>query len=383
LSSEAYSKHGINPSVVIFDELHAQPNRELWDVMTFGSGDARKEPLYWVITTAGDDPDRNSIGWEIHDKAQRVINGELDLPSWYAKIYGAPEDADIYDEKVWHLCNPSLGFTINIDDFREAAEGAKVSQAAEKLFRWLKLNQWVSLKRTSWLPLTLWDATESDHDKENLIGMKCYAGLDLSSTTDITALCLLFPPQIGLDRWTAIFDAWLPIESMKERVARDHVPYDTWYKQKYLTCTPGNVIDYDFIQLRLQQLTIQYGIEIIAYDPYHATQLMVDIENDDKITAEVSEVAQTIKILSPAMKEIERLMRSQQFAHEKNPLARWCFGNLVVFVDGNENLKPMKNRSHERIDVIVAMIDAMAIAMKFEDMKSECPYTAERGILVM
>ena len=115
LSAEVYSKHGLNPTVVIFDELHAQPNRDLWDVMTFGAGAARKEPLWWVITTAGDDPDRHSIGWEVHEYARRLIDGEIADPIWYAKIYCADDDDNIFDEAVWHKANPSLGHTIEIE----------------------------------------------------------------------------------------------------------------------------------------------------------------------------------------------------------------------------------------------------------------------------
>jgi len=170
LSAEAYTKHGINPTVVIFDELHCQPNRNLWDVMTFGAGSARKEPLWWVITTAGDDPDKLSIGYEIHEYARKIQDGEVVDPSWYAKIYNAPEDANIFDEEVWRLANPSLGITISLDAVRKEALTAKNSASAEKLFRWLRLNQWVSLKQTGWLDITLWDSTAGDWNLTELIG---------------------------------------------------------------------------------------------------------------------------------------------------------------------------------------------------------------------
>ncbi len=199
LSAEAYSKHGINPTVIIFDELHAQPNRDLWDVMTFGAGAARREPIWWVITTAGDDPDRHSIGWEQHEYARKVIEGEIEDPVWYAKIFCADEDDDIFDEDVWYKANPSLGRTINIESVRQEAIGARNSESQEKLFRWLRLNQWISLKSTGWLPLNLWDNTVGKWGKDELVGKKCYLGLDLASTTDLTAAALLFPPQDGFD----------------------------------------------------------------------------------------------------------------------------------------------------------------------------------------
>jgi phage terminase large subunit-like protein len=377
LSSEAFTKHGIKPTCVVFDELHAQPNRDLWDVMTFGAGSARKEPVWIVLTTAGDDPDRNSIGWEIHEYARKVISGEIQDPVWLAKIYGAPDDVDIYDEDIWYKVNPSLGHNIQIETLRQEALSARNSEATERLFRWLRLNQWVSLKRIGWQPLTLWDQTNGEWDLSELVGKKCYPGLDLSSTTDITAACYLFPPQDGLDDWRAVFDAWIPEDNMKERVRRDHVPYDKWVNQKHLHATPGNVVDYDFVEAQLLAADKKYGIQTLGTDPWNSRMLTQRLMREG---VDVVEVAQNMGQMSPAMKTIERLMKSGNLTHEKNPLARWCWGNVVVAVDGNENIKPMKNKSTERIDVTVAMINAMATAILMgEDVGS---VYETRGVLV-
>ena len=367
LSSEAYTKHGLNASAVIFDELHAQPNRDLWDVMTFGAGDARREPIWWVITTAGDDPDRLSIGWEIHEKARRILDSEIVDPRWYVKIYGAPEDADPWDEALWYKVNPSLDQTIDIETVRQAALSARNSESEERLFRWLRLNQWISLKRTGWLPLTLWDTTVGDWTLKDLVGKKCYGGLDLSSTGDITGLCLLFPPQKGVREWRAIYEAWIPEDNMHERIRRDHVPYDRWVSEKCLHATPGNVIDYEFVEARIMTLSRQYTIAALATDPWNSRMLTQRLM---KKGLEVVEMPQTMLHMNPAMKEIERLMKTGELTHEKNPVARWCFGNVTIAIDGNGNIKPMKNKSIEKIDVIVAMINAMSIAMKMEDNQS-------------
>ncbi len=363
LSAEAYTKHGINPTVVIFDELHAQPNRELYDTMTFGAGAARKEPLWWVITTAGDDPDRNSIGWEVHEYAQRLIDGEIEDPIWYARIYNAAEDADIFDEATWHKANPSLGITIDIESVRQEAIAARNSESSERLFRWLRLNQWIALKRIGWQPLTLWDQTNGQWDLAELVGKKCYIGLDLSSTTDITGECLIFPPQEGFTDWRVIYEAWIPEDNMRERVRRDHVPYDRWVNQKFLHATPGNIIDYDFVEARILAHAQQYRVQLLATDPWNSRMLTQRLM---KSGVEVVEVGQNMANMSPSMKEIERLMKSGQMTHEVNPLARWCFGNINIAVDGNGNIKPMKNKSIERIDLIVAKINAMSVAMKLE-----------------
>lgn len=363
LSAEAYTKHGINPTVVIFDELHAQPNRNLWDVMTFGAGAARKEPLWWVITTAGDDPDRNSIGWEIHEQARKILDEELTDPSWYVKIYSAPDNADIFDEAVWHQANPSLGITIDIENVRREAIAAKNSESSERLFRWLRLNQWVAVKRIGWLPLTLWDSTVGKWSKADLVGKKCYPGLDLSSTVDLTGLALVFPPQEGLEDWRVLFEGWIPEDNMKERIQRDGVPYDRWVKQGFLHATPGNVIDYEFVEARILTLSKQYKFLHGGTDPWNSRMLTQRLQKEN---VEFLEVNQNMANMSPAMKEIERLLRSGQFTHEENPLARWCFGNVVTAVDGNENIKPMKNKSRDRIDLTVAWINAMAIAIRME-----------------
>lgn len=382
LSAEAYTKHGLNPTVVIFDELHAQPNRDLWDTMTFGSGAARKETLYWVITTAGDDPDHKSIGWEQHEYARKVLDGEIEDPHWYVKIYSAPDDADIFDEKVWYAANPSLGVTIDIENVRREAIKAKNSPSAEKLFRWLRLNQWVSLKSTSWLPLSLWDTTVGELTKADLIGKRCYAGIDLSTINDLTGIGLLFPPQEGLEflqqgtamdgapgqvkgrGWYFVLYAFHPLENMKERVLRDKVAYDRWAAEGWLDATPGNVIDYTFIQAKIAQIHQQYEVSAWGNDPRGAEKLRQDLMTDHDI--ELIEVPQDIKTLSEPMKEIERLSKLGEMRHEKNPLGRWTWGNVTVYVDGNGNYKPLKNKPIDKIDPMAALFNAMHLAMKLE-----------------
>lgn len=247
---------------------------------------------------------------------------------------------------------------------RSEALAARNSEASERLFRWLRLNQWISIKRVGWQPLTLWDRTEGKWDLSELVGKKCYPGLDLSSTTDITGVVYLFPPQEGFDDWRFIHDAWIPEDNMKERVKRDQVPYDRWVNQKFLHATPGDVVDYDFVEAKLLVANQQYDIATIGTDPWNSRMLTQRLMREG---VDVIEIGQDMKNMSPAMKTIERLMKSGHMSHEKNPLARWCWGNVVVAVDGNENIKPMKNKSRERIDVTVALVNAMATAMLFED----------------
>lgn len=190
LSAEAYSKHGFNIHGVVFDELHTQPNRKLFDVMTKGSGDARTQPLYFLITTAG--TDTNSICYETHQKAKDIIEGRKIDPTFYPVIYGAEETDDWTDPKVWKKANPSLGITVSIDKVQAACDSAKQNPGEENAFRQLRLNQWVK-QAVRWMPMDKWDACNFHVNEDDLEGRVCYGGLDLSSTTDITAfICLAF-----------------------------------------------------------------------------------------------------------------------------------------------------------------------------------------------
>lgn len=376
LSAEAYTKHGLNPSVIIFDELHAQPNRDLWDVMTYGSMSARTEPLLWVITTAGDDPDRKSIGWEQHELARKLIAGDLVDPTMYARIYGADDEADIYDERVWWECNPSLGVTIKIDTLRAEAARAQQDSAAEKLFRWLRLNQWVQLKRLSWLPLPVWDASERvENWRELLRGQRCYCGIDLSAIYDLTAFALLFPPTQKRDKWVFFIDTFCPAEKIRERSERDKVPYEDFAREGFLIPTPGNVIDYGFLAQHLKALSQLYNIEYYCADPWRLEDLRQRLP--EELQNRTLQIKQDIAGMSGGVRKLEELFGHEAIVHGRNPLGRWSFGNTMVAIDGNENKKPMKNRSIERIDPIVALINAAAGADKLE---AATPGYEQRGM---
>lgn len=388
LSSEAYSKHGYNASCVIFDELHAQPNRALWDVMTFGAGSARRQPVWIVLTTAGDDPDRKSIGWEIHSQCRRILAAragvgpaEDDNPIWLPVMYGMPDDPDecekidIYDEELWRRCNPSIGVTIPLRTIRQEAREAKQSEAKERLFRWLRLNQWIATKSVGWLPLTLYDRTQWHVPKleeiykgnqlrremrRTLRGKKCFGGLDLASTTDLAAFVLEFPPQPGLDQWVVLFWAWRPSEGIVEAEKRDHVPYQDWSRAEYLSLCAGDMNDFQEIEDTILEASRTYRLVCLGVDPYLSRMMSGRLE---KAKLTVVEIRQNMADMSPAMKDIEVKLRGGQMLHEHNTCARWNFGNTRCATDGNANIKPMKNLSTGRIDVTVAWIICHAVAM--------------------
>ena len=388
LSAEAYSKHGYNASCVIFDELHAQPNRALWDIMTFGAGSARVQPVWIVLTTAGDDPDRHSIGWEIHEQCRKILAAragtgpaEDDNPIWLPVMYGMPDEPeeidkiDIYDEETWRRCNPSIGITIPLRTIRQEAADAKKSEAKERLFRWLRLNQWIATKSVGWLPLTLYDRTQwhvpeleetmkgnalRKAMRQSLHGKKCFGGLDLAATTDLAAFVLEFPPQPGLDHWVVLTHAWRPRDGIVDAEKRDHVPYRDWERAGYLTLCDGDMNDFDAIKDTIKEAAKLYKLEILGVDPYLSREISGSLMKDG---INVLEIRQNMTELSPPMKDIERKLRAGEMYHDHNTASRWCFGNVRCAVDGNENIKPMKNKSIGRIDITVAWIIAHAAAL--------------------
>ena len=275
LSAEAYSKHGFNIHGVVFDELHTQPNRKLFDVMTKGSGDARMQPLYFLITTAG--TDTNSICYETHRKAVDILEGRKIDPTFYPVIYGAGQEEDWTDPKVWKKANPSLGETIGLDKVKAACDSARQNPGEENSFRQLRLNQWVK-QAVRWMPMEKWDACAFPVNPEDLEGRVCYGGLDLSSTSDLTAFVLVFPPYDDEEPYYILPFFWLPEETLPIRVNRDHVPYDVWERQGYIQTTEGNVVHYGYIEKYIERLGEKYNIREIAFDRWGAVQMVQNLE---------------------------------------------------------------------------------------------------------
>lgn len=369
LSAEAFTKHGLNPSAVIFDELHAQPNRDLWDVMTFGAGDARSQPIWWVITTAGEDPDRVSIGWEVHEYASKVLAGDVIDPLWHVTIYSYDGD-DIYNPVNWAKANPSLGHTITVDAVQNAATASMQSKANERLFRWLRLNQWITTKLTTWLPLDLFDQTTGEWNRMDLIGRDCYVGMDLSSTIDLTGTCLVFPPQGEQLDWRVIWDCWIPKDTMLMRAREDKVPYDLWERDGWITATDGDAVDYTKIEERiLDEYNKLYNVQEVGSDRTFAAMLLQRLENR-KMTC--VDVPQQYATLTNPMQQIEVLLRTRALTHEPNPVARWCFGNTSIAKNGNgqqKYVKETRGRSvirSKRIDLTAAWVISQARAQFYK-----------------
>ena len=361
LSADVGNKHGFSVSGLVFDEIHNQPNRNLYDVLTKGSSDARANPLHFIITTAGND--RNSIAFELHTKALDILNGRREDPTFYPVVYGLADDEDWTDEKNWYKVNPSLGYTVEIDRLRDAFREAQQNPADEVTFRWLRLNQWVS-STVAWIPDQIYALGNEAIDMESLKGRECYGGLDLSSSGDITAFVLVFPPYNGKEKYVILPFFWVPQDTIPLRVRRTSVPYDKWQAQGYLMATEGNVIHYGFIEKFIDDLGKIYNIKEIAYDRWGAVEMTQALEG---MGFTVVPFGQGFSSMSPPTKRFYELLMEGKMIHGAHPVLRWMAGNVVVDTDPAGNIKVTKRRSPDKVDGIVAAIMALDRCIRHEE----------------
>jgi len=368
ISADAHTKHGYNPHFVLDDELHAQPNRDLIDVLTTGMG-ARRQPMMFHITTAG--YDRNSICFEKYDYACKVRDGIIDDRAFLPVIYEVAPDEDWQDESLWPKANPNLGKSVSWEFLRAEYAKAKESPAFENTFRRLYLDQWTE-QESRWISMDRWDACAGA--VVDGAGRKCYAGLDLATTTDTTALVLVFFDADGIYDVMPFF--WVPEENAHKRERRDRVPYLTWARQGFVELTPGNVTDYSFIRSRINALAKKYKVKEIAYDPWNATQFATQLQDEDGF--KMIEFRQGFKTMSEPAKLLERLVLSERIRHGANPVLRWQASNVVATQDPAGNIKLDKQKSRERIDGVVALVMALGRAMLQTERKS---VYASRGLV--
>ena len=374
LSADVAGKSGVNVSALIFDELWVQKDRKFFDMMTKGTSDARKNPLHFIITTAGNDT--HSICYELHQKAMDIISGRKIDPTFYPCIYGAEEYEDWTDPEVWKKANPSLGITIGIDKVQAACNSARQNPGEENAFRQLRLNQWVK-QAVRWMPMEKWDKCAFAVNPEELEGRVCYGGLDLSSTTDITAFVLVFPPTDEDDKYYVLPYFWIPEDNISLRVRCDHVPYDIWERQGFLQTTEGNVVHYGYIEKFIERLGERFNIREIAFDRWGAVQMVQNLEG---MGFTVVPFGQGFKNMSPPTKELMKLTLEQRIAHGGHPVLRWMMDNIFIRTDPAGNIKADKEKSTEKIDGAVATIMALDRAVRCGNVNTESVYDS-RGIL--
>ena len=349
---------GLNVHGAIIDELHAHKKRDVFDLIVTGTA-SRRQPLVFVITTAG--YNEESICREQHDYVEMILEGVIEDDTHFAFIATIDEDDDWQDEEAWYKANPNLGVSVKLKGLREDAKKAARLPSFENTFKRLRLCIWTE-QAERWLSLDTWDAGAGKLKLKTLQGRECYAGLDLSSKLDLTAFVLFFP-----DSGKVLPFFWLPGDDMKERVDRDKVPYDVWIKRGYIQETPGNVIDYDAIRKKINRLGKLYDIKEIAFDTWSATQVSLQLDGDGFTMVPF---VQGYKSMSPACKELEKLVVSKKLIHGGNPVMRFMARSVVIDRDSADNIKINKAKSNTRVDGLVALAMAIGRASLHEDFRS-------------
>lgn len=373
LSSESFTKHGLNPFAVLIDEIHAHPSRELYDVLTSGTNYARDgnsighRQLVIIMTTAGV-YDPNSIWWEVRNHAIKVRDGVIKDDSFLPVLYIAdPHKDDPHDEELWRRVNPSIGHIFSMDTIRADYMRAKDNPAEWNNFKRFRLNI-PALSEAQWIPVEKWqDCGLEELDDMRFEGRKCFAGLDLSSTTDLTALVLVFPPENPGDKFYIVPRFFMPKDNIALRVKTDRVPYDEWVEAGYIQATPGGTVDHDFIVNQLMQDAARFDIREVAFDRWASAYVVSALERAGFMDEESAglmgtrimvKFGQGYQSMGPAMKELEKILRAGQLEHFNNPVLRWNASNVYVDYDNAENMRPNKKKSTDRIDGIVALIMA-------------------------
>lgn len=351
LGADADTLDGLNLSCIVADEVHAWKGRSLWDVLETATG-SRRQPLTFAITTAGHD--KLSLAYELHSYSSKILDGILDDDSFLPMIWTLDEGDDWQDESCWIKSNPNLGVSVKLATLREECERAKKMPSAVNAYRRLRMNEWTE-SHSQWLDMAAYDECSGALDLHQLEGRECYAGLDLASTEDITALVLLFRDDVGTYGILPFF--WVPEDTIATRSKRDRVLYDVWARQGFLETTPGNSCDYAYIQQRIRELSELYNLTEIAYDRWNASQLVTMLTNDG---ATMVPVGLGYKSMNPPVLEFERLVLSRKIRHGGNPVLRWMFSNVEIQEDPAGNRKPSRPKSSEKIDGVVAMLLALS-----------------------
>lgn len=370
LAADAKKAHGLSPSLVIADELAMWRHRELWDNLVTGTG-VRAEPLIMAIgTQAATD---EALFSELVDYGQKVNDGEIDDPTFFAAIYRTPEDADIWDEKNWYAANPALNDFRSLQEMRTFAAQAQRMPTKEAAFRNLYLNQRVDSAPCFVLPAD-WKACGAAADPLDLYGRPCWCGLDLSSTQDLTALTAYFPEDDG----AVLCWFWLPGDGIRDKADIDRVPYDVWAKQDYLELTPGRAVDRGFIVRRLAGVASDFDVQGVAYDRWRMDEVkkIMDVEG---LNLPMVDFGQGFRDMAPSVDELERLILAGKLRHGNNPILTMCVANVKVLSDPAGNRKFDKKRSTGRIDGAQAL--AMAVGL-WAKQKQEQPFVFDASLPV-
>ena len=363
LGADSDSTDGLNVHGVIADELHAWKSREMYDVLETATG-SREQPMIIAITTAG--VDRRSVCYEKHEYTRKVLegwkDGSFEDDTWFGIIFTIDEGDDWRDESVWVKANPNLGVSKYIEDLRMKAKRAAQMPAALASFLRRELNVWVQ-GEVKWMPMDQWRKCKGKIPAlqlpKRLEKATCYGGLDMSSTSDLTAFVMVFPDEDGY--FDVVCRFWIPEDQLEIRTRDYGLQYSVWKDQGYIETTPGNSIDPDYILDQVEQDADFFHIDQVAFDRWGAARVVTTLENKGLTMVQFG---QGFASMNPPMKELERLVLSGKLRHGNNPVLEWMADNVVAKMDPSGNIKPDKDKSMEKIDGIVALIMALDLALR-------------------
>lgn len=356
VSSRGDLAHGANIHGALIDELHVHKNPDLLEAIESGTG-AREQPLTIIITTA-DDGQITSVYAQRRDMIEKVCRRVLDQPATYGVIFAADEADDPFIEATWQKANPLYPVTPSPEFMRKAADKAKANPVA--LASFLRLHLGLRAKQGSrFIAVDEWDRGRHTFKEASLYGRRAIGGLDLSSVSDLTALAWLFPDEFG--GYDALYRFWLPEAALDTLDMATAKMASVWVSQGWITLTPGDVVDYDWIKSVIVDDATKFRVTEIGYDRWNSSQMVIDLQ--DKEGLNMTKVGQGVQSMSPALKELERLVKLGKFHAGDNPVMRWMVDNLRVASDPAGNIKPDKAKSLSKIDGVSATLDALFCAM--------------------
>lgn len=387
LSRDVESKEGLDIHGLIYDEFHAVKSRRMWDTLKFG-GAAREQPLFVIITTAGEDESGHSVWAEERRYARSILGGQILNSQYFSLIYAAEESDDWTKPRVWQKANPSLGLTLKMDDMQAACDEAKGKPSLVPVFKRYRLNIPCHVEER-WIAPGRWAECRGDFDVGDLLGRECYAAVDMSATKDITALALVFPPDVDEEELYRLFIyLWCPGEIIRRRAENDRVPYDVWQRQGWIEPTAGDAVDRKAILHRILQCAQDYKLRELGYDPWRALDLIQDLQDEgwsSEREPRLVELRQGYRSFAFPTAKFEELVLSRKLIHQGNPVMEWMVNNVVLRYDPAGNMKPDKDRSPEKIDGVVAGIMALGRAVVHERAKPSIysDRTRRKGLLVL
>ena len=372
LSGSTEGLHGMSPTVIVGDEMHEWPTRIIEDTLRQGTG-GRLQPIELYASTAGRKAGGHTAGEELYQESLDIVEGRRNDPTTLVVIFAANDNDDPGARTTHHKANPNLGLSPTEHFLTQEWAKAKGNPRKEAHFKCYHLGIWAD-EAVRWIPLPKWDACAATKDgwkkyPETLKGRKCFAAFDVSATTDITALALVFEPTDEDPKWRVIVRFWIPKDQVANRVA-EGAPIDKFIAWGAMETTDGDYVDQNAVADAIQEARQLYDVQEIGYDSWNAAKLVTDMQAapDYPVPSDMFvEIRQGVRSMGEPSKHFERLVFSGVFDHGGHPVLRWMAGNVVIHFDRNLNFMPAKDRSREKIDGIVACVMAVGLATRGEE----------------